>query len=62
MGGFHGTKFTPVYETQAQNFQNGVFPDGRGGILRISPDGDPSDNGILGEEYPLSLYCIWYKR
>ena len=59
VGDFHGTEFTPVYETQAQNFQNGVFPDGRGGILRISPDGDPIDMGILGEEYPLNLYFAY---
>ena len=59
VGDFHGTEFTPIYETQAQNFQSGVFPDGRGGILRVSPDGDPIDNGILGEEYPLSLYFAY---
>ena len=59
VGDFHGTKFTPIYETQAQNFENGVSPDGRAGILRISPDGDPIDNGILGQEYPLNLYFAY---
>jgi glucose/arabinose dehydrogenase len=47
------------FETQAQNFANGVSPDGRAGILRISPDGDPVGNGILGKEYPLNLYFAY---
>jgi aldose sugar dehydrogenase len=59
VGDFHGTDFTPVYETQAQNFEDGVFPDGRGGILRFTPDGYPVDNGILGTEYPLNLYFAY---
>ena len=59
VGDFHGTKFTPIYETQAQNFENGVSPDGRSGILRVSPDGDPISNGILGEEYPINLYFAY---
>jgi aldose sugar dehydrogenase len=59
VGDFHGINFTPVYETQAQNFENGVSPDGRAGILRISPDGDPIDNGILGQKYPLNLYFAY---
>src|SRR5215207_1318429 len=59
VGDFHGTKFTPVYETQAQNFENGVSPDGRAGILRISSDGNPIDNGILGQKYPLNLYFAY---
>ncbi|MDW3605161.1 MAG: PQQ-dependent sugar dehydrogenase [Nitrososphaeraceae archaeon] len=59
VGDFHGTEFKPIYETQAQNFENGVSADGRAGILRISPDGDPIDNGILGKEYPLNLYFAY---
>ena len=59
VGDFHGTKFTPVYETQSTNFANGVSPDGRAGILRISPDGEPVDNGILGKDYPLNLYFAY---
>ena len=27
--------------------------------MRISPDGDPIDNGILGQEYPLNLYFAY---
>ena len=45
-----------LYKTLAQNFEDGEMPDGRGGILRISPDGSTVDGGILGEEYPLNLY------
>ena len=59
VGDFHGTDFKPIYETKAQNFENGVSPDGRAGILRISPDGDPINNGILGQEYPLNLYFAY---
>ena len=47
------------FETQAQNFGNEVSPDGRAGILRISPDGEPVGNGILGKEYPLNLYFAY---
>ena len=47
------------FETQAQNFEDGVSPDGRAGILRVSPDGDPIGNGILGKEYPLNLYFAY---
>ena len=47
------------FETQAQNFRNEVSPDGRAGILRISPDGEPVGNGILGKEYPLNLYFAY---
>jgi len=30
---------------RAQNFENGVSPNGRAGILRVSPDGDPISKG-----------------
>ena len=45
-----------LYETQAQNIQDGKKPDGRAGILRITQDGKPVDEGILGSSYPLNLY------
>ena len=45
--------------TKAQNFKNGSSPDGRAGILRITPDGDAVGNGILGNEYPLNLYYAY---
>jgi aldose sugar dehydrogenase len=53
-------------ETKAQNYVNGVEPDGRGGILRITQDGKPvgasssaSNGGILGNTHPLNLYYAY---
>jgi aldose sugar dehydrogenase len=35
-------------ETKAQNIKNGSLPDGSGGILRFTPDGEPvGDDGYL---------------
>jgi glucose/arabinose dehydrogenase len=48
-----------LYETQAQNIQDGKKPDGRAGILRITQDGKPVDEGILGSSYPLNLYFAY---
>lgn len=48
------------YETQAQNYPDGVDADGRSGILRITQDGQPvGGQGILGDEIPLSLYYAY---
>ena len=58
LGDFSCTDCHP-FETLAQNFENSISPDGRAGILRISPDGDPVDNGILGKEHPLNLYFAY---
>jgi aldose sugar dehydrogenase len=52
----------PPFETLAENFENSIPPDGRAGIMRISPDGDPVDNGIIGKEYPLNLYYAYGVR
>lgn len=49
----------PPFETLAENFEDSIPPDGRAGIMRISPDGDPVDNGILGKEYPVNLYFAY---
>lgn len=38
VGDIDGT-FRKGFETMAQNYQNGSFPDGRSGILRITQDG-----------------------
>lgn len=46
------------YNTQAQNYEDGVEPDGRAGILTITKDGKPVDNGI-GSAYPLNLYYAY---
>src|SRR5215217_4166234 len=49
-------------ETKAQNYVDGVEPDGRSGILRITQDGQPvgsSSNSILGNTHPLNLYYAY---
>ena len=46
--------------TMAQNIQNGIEPDGRAGILRITQEGKPpSRGGLLGNEFPLNLYYAY---
>lgn len=48
----------PEYLTFAQNIEDSKVPDGRGGVLRMTVDGDPvlSDNNYLGESSPLDFY------
>jgi glucose/arabinose dehydrogenase len=44
----------------AQNVEDGKDPDGRGGILRLTQDGEiVNGKGILGDEYPLNLYYAY---
>jgi glucose/arabinose dehydrogenase len=45
--------------TKAQNFNNGTDPDARAGILRVSQDGKPVSEGILGKKFPLNLYYAY---
>jgi aldose sugar dehydrogenase len=47
------------YTTKAQNVKNGSMPDGSGGILRFTPDGDPVDGGLLGSTSPLDKYYAY---
>jgi glucose/arabinose dehydrogenase len=47
------------FDTKAQNIMNGTNPDGRAGILRVTRDGKPVGNGILGDNYPLSIYYAY---
>jgi glucose/arabinose dehydrogenase len=47
------------HTTQAQNYENGVEPDGTGGVLRMNEDGQPMGNGYLGDGYPLNLYYAY---
>jgi len=54
-GTFRGKKF----DTMTQNYQNSTIIDGRSGILRITQDGKPVGNGILGDSYPLNLYYAY---
>jgi aldose sugar dehydrogenase len=43
-----------------QNIEDGEAPDGRGGILRVTQDGQIVDGkGILGDEHPLDMYYAY---
>lgn len=53
-GSFKGS----ATETKTQNYEDGVDPDGRAGILRITQDGQPTD-GILGDSIPLRIYYAY---
>ena len=35
------------------------MPDGSGGILRFTPNGDPVDGGLLGNIHPLDKYYAY---
>jgi glucose/arabinose dehydrogenase len=49
-----------TYMTQTQNVKDGPLPDGRGGILRVTFDGDAVDaKGILGNKNPLNMYYAY---
>ena len=45
--------------TKAQNYEDGPAPDGRGGILRITQNGLPVGEGILGNTPVLNLYYAY---
>jgi glucose/arabinose dehydrogenase len=48
------------YRFLSQNYEDGEGPDGRGGILRITQDGQIVDGkGILGDEHPLDMYYAY---
>ena len=60
IGDIDGSFKGPTTETKTQNYKNGVDPDGRGGILRITQNGQPTDrDGILGDPIPLRLYYAY---
>ena len=49
-----------VEESLDQNIQDGKEPDGRGGILRVTQDGEVVNNeGILGDNHPLDKYYAY---
>jgi glucose/arabinose dehydrogenase len=48
-----------IINSQAMNFQDGIPPIGRGGILRVTQDGEVVDQGILGETHPLDKYFAY---
>ena len=48
------------YQSAVQNYENGKDPDGRGGILRVTQDGEVVGNkGILGDNHPLDKYFAY---
>jgi glucose/arabinose dehydrogenase len=47
------------HRSLAENYANGSQPDGTGGILRITQDGKPIGQGIIGGIVPLSLYYAY---
>src|SRR6476619_6299517 len=46
-------------ETKAQNYVNGSEPDGRSAIIRITQDGNPVGNGIIGSVPMSNLYYAY---
>jgi len=58
IGDVDGSFKTSESETKTQNYKNGIDPDGRGGILKITQEGQPTD-GILGDTIPLRLYYAY---
>ena len=49
----------PIIRTMTQNFGDGIIADGRSGILRVTQDGKPVNEGILGNSMPLKLYYAY---
>jgi glucose/arabinose dehydrogenase len=45
--------------SKAQNIESGSDTNGTGGILRITQNGGPVGNGILGSSFPLNLYYAY---
>lgn len=54
-GSFRGEDF----QTLTQNYRDGIDADGRSGILRVTQDGQPVGEGIIGNEIPLRLYYAY---
>ena len=47
------------HSSQAENNPNGAAPDGTGGILRVTQDGQLTNNPPLGDAMPLALYYAY---
>lgn len=58
VGDMHG-ELNETTRTLAQNYNEGLLPDGRAGILRFTHDGELIGNGILGNKYPVDLYFAY---
>jgi glucose/arabinose dehydrogenase len=51
---------TGKINSKAINDKDGLDPDGRAGILRVTQDGQiVNSKGILGDEYPLEMYYAY---
>jgi glucose/arabinose dehydrogenase len=59
VGDIDGSFIAGFAATKTQNFDDGLAPDGRSGILRITQDGEPVGEGILGGSMPLRLYYAY---
>ena len=59
VGDIDGSFKKEFQHTQTQNFGKGKVADGRSGILRITQDGKPVGEGILGDSMPLRLYYAY---
>jgi aldose sugar dehydrogenase len=56
-----GNLYVGIGEVQGPNAQpkGEMTVDGRSGILRVTPDGLPVGNGILGDKHPLNFYYAY---
>ena len=59
IGDVDGTYKGDETDTLVQNNEDGGEPDGRGGILRVTQDGETVHKTILGDESPLNLYYAY---
>ena len=60
IGDVDGSHRGEQWQTLTQNYPDGIEPDGRSGILRITQDGNPGPNGgIIGDGFPLDLYYAY---
>jgi aldose sugar dehydrogenase len=59
IGDLDGTFRYKQYETMAQNYQEGIVPDGRSGILVVKQEGKPTEKHTLGNSFPLNLYYAY---
>ena len=59
VGDFDNIRNKEYIETKAQNIKDAKNPDGRGGILRVTQDGNTVENGILGTSHPLDKYYAY---
>jgi aldose sugar dehydrogenase len=50
------------HKGQAENNPTGIPPDGTGGILRVTQDGQIVDNPPLGDSLPIALYYAYGLR